>query len=363
MDIRFDLRWCCGSDEEVSPELFRLLQAIDRSGSLRAAASDCRVSYRHAWGVLQKWEQKLAHPLVNLERGRGAGLTELGKLFLWEQKRIHARLEPELASLASELSSAANALLKAKEQSILHVFASHGLGVAMLRDMALTSGLLTLDLQFRGSLDSVRLLKNGRCDLAGFHLPEGRLGGRLLRRFRPFLNPRTDTLIYALRRRQGIMTAPGNPFKIGSLTDLTIKSVRFINRQRNSGTRITLDLLLEEARIDPERINGYESEEFTHMAIAALVASGAADCAFGIEAAANRFGLTFIPCNWENYWFAVAKEKLDTPLLSNFLALLRSAEFHQNIAGLPGYEAARAGEVVTLDAELKALLSSSTGTG
>lgn len=121
------------------------------------------------------------------------------------------------------------------------------------------------------------------------------------------------------------MTAPGNPFKIGSLTDLAIKPVRFINRQRNSGTRITFDLLLEEARIDPEGINGHDSEEFTHMAIAALVASGGADCAFGIEAAANRFGLPFIPCNWENYWFAVAKEQLDTPLMSNFLALLRSS--------------------------------------
>ena len=358
MEINFDLRWFHGSDrsEELTDELFRLLQSIHDTGSLRSATKECNVSYRHAWGLLQKWEQRIRYPLVQLERGKGAQLTSLGLKLLWEHKLISARLEPELASLASELTADLAELIDAPSEALLQVCGSHGLAVAMLRELANKGRLLLLDLQFHGSLDSLRMLQSRRCDMAGFHLPEGKLGSRLLPRFRRFLNPKTDAVIYAVRRRQGIMTLFDNPHAIQNLSDLTQNSIRFINRQLNSGTRATFDLLLEEHHIDPKKISGYYNEEFTHVAVAALVASGAADCGFGIEAAARQFNLHFIPYNWESYWFAVPKEKLQTPALSAFIALLRSAEFNNRVAALTGYESTRAGEVVMLDAELTSLL-------
>lgn len=358
MDISFDLRWYYGNDrsEEMTAGLFDLLHAIHESGSLRAAATECAVSYRHAWGLLQKWEQLIGHPLVLLERGKGAILTLLGEKLVGEHKRILARLEPNFSSLASELATELNALVKTANQTTLHICASHGLAVATLRELANTRFRLALDLQFHGSLDSLQLLKSGRCELAGFHVPEGAAGQRFLPRIRRHLNPGTDTLIYAVRRRQGLMTNADNPYEIQNLSDLTRKPVRFVNRQKNSGTRTTFDFLLEDARIDHEQIEGYYTEEFTHLAVAALVASNAVDCAFGIEEAARQFNLHFIPFNWEAYWFAVANEKLHTPNVVNFLALLRSPEFHEKVAELSGYEATRAGTVVTPDAELKALL-------
>lgn len=361
MEIHFDLRWFLGSDrsEELTGELFRLLQSIHDSGSLRSAAEECNVSYRHAWGLLQKWEQRIGYPLVQLERGKGAILTALGLKLLWEHKRVSARLEPELASLSSELTSDLVELMDASNEVPLvplQICGSHGLAVAMLRELANKDHRLLLDLQFHGSLESLRMLQNGRCDMAGFHLPEGKLGSSLLPRFRRLLNPKTDAVIYAVRRRQGIMTALENPHLIQSLVDLTKGSIRFINRQVNSGTRTTFDLLLEENHIDPEKINGYYNEEFTHVAVAALVASGAVDCAYGIEAAAEQFNLNFIPINWESYWFAIPIEKLKTPALSAFISLLRRSEFNSRVAQLAGYECTRAGEVVTLDTELKTLL-------
>ncbi|MGH8547876.1 MAG: substrate-binding domain-containing protein [Methylococcales bacterium] len=358
MEFNFDLRWYCGNDrsEEMTAGLFQLLHAIHECGSLRAAASECAVSYRHAWGLLQKWEQRIGHPLVLLERGKGAILTLLGEKLVAEHKRILAGLEPKFSSLASELATELNAVVKTENQTALHICASHGLAVAMLRELAQKRLQPTLDLEFHGSLDSLQLLKSGRCDLAGFHLPEGAAGQRFLPRIRRYLNPGTDSLIYAVRRRQGLMTAAHNPYGIRNLPDLIQKPVRFVNRQKNSGTRTTFDFLIEDARIDHEQIDGYYTEEFTHLAVAALVASGAADCAFGIEEASRQFNLHFIPFNWETYWFAVANAKLHTPGVVNFLALLRSPEFHEKVTQLSGYEATRAGTVVTPDAELKALL-------
>ncbi|MCI0667827.1 MAG: LysR family transcriptional regulator [Methylococcaceae bacterium] len=358
MDIHFDLRWYYGNDrsEEMTAELFRLLHAIQENGSLRAAAAECAVSYRHAWGLLQKWQELTGHPLVLLERGKGAILTLLGEKLIREQKRIVAALEPNFSSLASELATELNALVKTESQTALHICASHGLAVAMLRELAKTRFRLALDLQFHGSLDSLQLLKSGRCDMAGFHLPEGTAGARFLPRIRRFLNPGTDRLVYAVRRRQGLMTAAGNPYAIQNLSDLARKPVRFINRQKNSGTRTTFDFLIEDAGIDPDRIQGYHTEEFTHLAVAALVASGASDCAFGIEEAARQFNLNFIPFNWETYWFVVANDKLRLPSVAAFLSLLRSPEFQEKVAELSGHEALRAGTLVRPDADLQALL-------
>jgi len=358
MEINFDLRWYYGSDrsEEVTDELFRLLNSIKNHGSLRYAAKDCNISYRHAWGLLKKWEQRIGYPLAQLERGKGAQLTRVGLKLIWEHKRISARLEPEFASLASELTAELAGLLENANQIPLKICASHSLAVSFLRELAHNHQHLRLDLRFHGSLDCLRMLQNDRCDLAGFHLPEGVLGSRLLSRFRRYLNPRKDALIFAVRRQQGIMTAMDNPYAVKNLADLTKNSIRFVNRQINSGTRATFDLLLKEAQINPDLINGYYSEEFTHTAVAALVASRTVDCAFGVETAAKQFNLHFIPYNWESYWFAVPKEKLKSPALSAFIALLRSTEFNRRVTDLSGHESTRAGQVVVPDAELTTLL-------
>ena len=162
--------------------------------------------------------------------------------------------------------------------------------------------------------------------------------------------------MYAVRRRQGLMLPPGNPKKILGVQDLVRSDLKFINRQRNSGTRISLDEILRQAGIDSHKIRGYENEEFTHSAVAALVASGAVDCGAGIEAAATQFNLDFVFLNWESYWFVLPKEKLDKAPFSQFLQLLQSEPFNQCVAPLKGYETSRSGTVVVPDEALAVLL-------
>ncbi|PZP61174.1 MAG: LysR family transcriptional regulator, partial [Azospira oryzae] len=132
------------------------------------------------------------------------------------------------------------------------------------------------------------------------------------------------------------------------LADLTRPEVKFINRQRASGTRLLLDRLLSQAGIAPTAIAGYEEEEFTHLAVAASVAGGLADAGFGIQAAAHQLGLHFVPLVRERYLLAMTRQTFRSPALQALVALLRSPEFEAKAGDLVGYDFSRAGEPVPL---------------
>ena len=131
---------------------------------------------------------------------------------------------------------------------------------------------MEVQLQTRGSVESLKLLARSECGAAGFHLPLGPLRSAVLPAYVRWLRRRPYHLLLVAERQQGLITQQSNPKRIDSLKDLTRRSVRFVNRQPDSGTRVILDGLLELEGIDPERIRGYRTEEFTHTAVAAMVA-------------------------------------------------------------------------------------------
>lgn len=354
MNPTLRIRWALGENppREVEEGLFDLLAAIEGQGSLRAAAREVGVSYRHAWGLLAGWEASLGAPLARLERGRGARLTPLGERLLAVRGRVAARLAAELERLAAEAGEELGAALQAAATPVVRIFASHSLALEVLRDLLTEPGGagLEVDLQVRGSIESLRLLKRGRCALAGFHVPAGAPGRRLLPRYRPWLDPRTHALLRVVDRSQGLMLAPGNPKGIRDLRGLAARGVRFVNRQPESGTRMLFDDLLAQAGVPPRKVVGYGAEEFTHTAVAALVAGGAADAGFGIAAAAARFGLVFLPMARERYWLAARRDDLDGPALAPVKKALASRAFRDAVGRMPGYDAAGAGRVLPVEA-------------
>ncbi|HEX2243624.1 MAG TPA: substrate-binding domain-containing protein, partial [Gammaproteobacteria bacterium] len=118
-----------------------------------------------------------------------------------------------------------------------------------------------------------------------------------------------------------------------------------VNRQPGSGTRLAFDQMIKDAGIDPQTIQGFETEEFTHLAVAAMVAGEAADIALGIHAAGARFGLRFKPAFSERYMLAVRREALNMPGIAAVIKLLTSHEFQQRSAAMVGYNCADAGTV------------------
>jgi putative molybdopterin biosynthesis protein len=203
---------------------------------------------------------------------------------------------------------------------------------------------LRLDIRFKGSVDALEGFSRGRCMLAGFHIAEG-LDAAATAEFRRFLDGKQHRVIGLATRTQGLMVRPANPKQIGSLADLTRADVRFVNRQRDSGSRIEFDQLLAGAGIEPDRIEGYLDEEHTHLAVAATVAGGKADAGFGIKAAASQYGLDYLPMLTERYYLACRADAMPLPEVKEFLSVLRSAEFRDILAGLPGYGNAITGMV------------------
>jgi len=352
MNLQVELCWRLGQGDDLrlEPRLFELLSGIEEQGSLRAAADEIRLSYRHAWALVQRWSAAFGQPLVTLERGRGAKLSALGHKLLWAERRLTARLAPELESLSSQVNRELASLLQEKALARLRVVASHDLALLVLRQLFSQATSIKLDLEFRGSLESLKWLHAKKCDLAGFHVAEGRLGARLSKRYKPWLDHDSHRLITVARRAQGWLTRDRDSPTGEMLPALSNSKLRFVNRQPGSGTRLAFDQLTKDAGIDPQTIRGFETEEFTHLAVAAMVAGDAADVALGIHAAGAQFGLRFKSVFCERYMLAVRREALHTPGIAALIKLLKSPEFQQQTAAMAGYDCAEAGTVFEVEA-------------
>lgn len=346
-ELRLTHGWHLGdaTARRVEPALVALLAAIERHGSLQRAARELALSYRHAWGLVTDSTHMLGAALVKLERGRGATLTPLGKELLRLDRKAQRQLAPHFARIERELASAAQRHADRRPATLV-LHASHDLTLETLRDLA-GARHLHLDLHFKGSLESLESFARGTCDIAGFHVPDRLLPDQALR-YRKWLRPESVQIIHLFYRQQGLVVARGNPKRIQRLRDLARPGVRFVNRQQGSGTRLLLDSLLAAERVLPQRIHGYPSEEFTHGAVAAMVASGVADAAFAIEAAARQLGLDFVPLAQERYFLAVRDDLAQERRFTTLLGILRGRKFKARVARLPGYDAARCGEGVSV---------------
>ena len=170
-----------------------------------------------------------------------------------------------------------------------------------------------------------------------------------MERYGKWLDPKTHKLIHLAVRVQGLFVNPGNPLGIKGLEDLVRKDVHFVNRQAGSGTRMLLELMLPQYDIVPTQINGFENTEFTHSAVAAFIASGMADVGFGVQTAAERFKLDFIPLIRERYFFAVTSESLEQAPMQQVVDVLRSDNFSGVVNQLPGYDGSDTGTILTLN--------------
>ena len=146
-----------------------------------------------------------------------------------------------------------------------------------------------------GSLGGLTALRDGLCHIAGSHLLDPQTGEYTLGYVKQVLAGRDVAVVRLVHREQGLIVAPGNPLALSGIEDLARGDLRYINRQRGSGTRVLLDFELERFGIAPAAISGYEREEYTHLAVAASVAAGRSDCGLGVLAAARAFGLDFVP--------------------------------------------------------------------
>jgi len=347
--VRINPHWEISADEKPPLDMATLLQlllAIQKTGSISQAARAANLSYRYAWGLLRDGEKLFGDALMQTGRGRGTLLSPLAEKLVWAERRILARLSPTLESLASELEGELN-LMFADRLTRIRMSASHGFAVAALL-VQMIEAHLPIDLNYRNSTDAVIALARRECDLAGFHVPIGKFEAPAYALYARWLDSEAHCLLHLSYRAQGLFLAAGNPKNIRTLTDLARSGVRFVNRQAGSGTRRLLELMLADASISTNDINGWESAEFTHSAIGAYIASGMADVGFGVQTAADRFGLEFVPMIRERYFFALPCSAINEPLMQSVLSLIKTPAYHATLDALPGYDSSDTGAILTL---------------
>ena len=320
------------------------LNEIRATGKITRAADRAQMSYRHCWNLIEKWAAFFGTPLVEREQGRGTRLTALGEKLVWAGQRLQARLRPQLQNLAQELETELSEVLPQRE-NIVRVHASHGFAVSKLREMLSREPDIGIDLRYVSNQNSLVSLARGACEIAGLHVPQGELRKKAVAATKQRLQPGEHRVIGFVTREMGLMVKRGNPLGITSLERLLAANVRFVNRDPESGTRLLFDQLLGQHGLDGTRIPGYERVEFTHAAVAAYVASDMADVSFGVEAAARQFDLDFVRLATEDYFFVCRKHILENESVKRVLTILRSQEFQEAIAHLPGYTAKDAGEI------------------
>ncbi len=206
---------------------------------------------------------------------------------------------------------------------------------------------LTLASSNVGSYGGLLALGRGEAHLAGSHLLDETSGEYNVDFIRKLLPEQRMVVLGFVGRTQGLIVPQGNPRQIATLHDLARPDVAFINRQRGAGTRVLLDYHLRQLGIDPRHIQGYERQEFTHLAVAAAVKSGAADCGLGILAAARALDLDFIPLDEERYDLIIPRNFYHSELLQPLLAVIRSDPFRTAVEGLGGYRTSQMGQILT----------------
>lgn len=194
-----------------------------------------------------------------------------------------------------------------------------------------------------GSLGGLMAIKKGVCHLGGAHLLDTETGEYNLSYIKKYLKNMKVSIFHLVLRDQGLIIPKNNPKGIKGIKDLTRGDIIFVNRQAGSGTRILFDYKLAQSGIEPSAIKGYDHEEYTHMAVAVDVLSGAADCGMGIYAAAKALDLDFITMVQEQYDLIIPSDRLENPNVRELIETIKTDEFKNRVMALGGYDPENSG--------------------
>ena len=234
-----------------------------------------------------------------------------------------------------------------KLENTLVVIGSHDPLLDELADMLhLEDPGLYMSSSHVGSMGGIMAIRRGEAHAAGCHLldtADGSYNRSFIRKYFPKGGVR---LVSCVGRQQGLMVAKGNPLNIQKFADIAKDGVRYVNRQKGSGTRILTDYLCKQEGVDVSAVYGYDREELTHTSVAAQIVSGSADAGMGIYSAAKLYDLDFIPICIEEYDLIIPDHAWDTPIVQKLLNILKSDAFREKMLSLGGYTVDNPGEVI-----------------
>jgi putative molybdopterin biosynthesis protein len=198
-----------------------------------------------------------------------------------------------------------------------------------------------------GSLNGLRLLKKRAANISCVHIMDVEKKEYNVSYLHRYLDNGEYVVVDMYSRQQGLYLQKGNPKRIQSVEDLGDKNVTFVNRKRGSGTRLLFDFLLHEHDVQPDKIQGYDTEVDSHLDAGLKVLRQEADASFGIQYIAHVLNLHFVPLTKERFDLVMPEEYSYSDQAKMLLAFFEQGRLLPYIKDFVGYDTERSGSVLT----------------
>lgn len=199
---------------------------------------------------------------------------------------------------------------------------------------------------YTGSLNSLVAMYQGKADVVSTHLYDGDTGTYNLPYIRRMLVGHSYIVIHLLSRWEGFYVKKGNPKNIQTWADFITPGITVVNREKGSGARVLIDEQLRLTGISPYDVQGYTTEESSHIGVASKVVSGQADVGVGIEKAARLVDVDFIPIMKEHYDLVIMKSPENTTFIELLQGIVQSDSFQNELGAIGGYDLSRIGQII-----------------
>ncbi len=197
-----------------------------------------------------------------------------------------------------------------------------------------------------GSARGVQAFLQGKSQGCCTHILDMETGEYNLPFLRRAMADRKYIVMNLWHRKQGIMVKKGNPLGIKGIRDIANENVRFVNRNKGSGTRCLLDYLLRKNGLDEKTCLTVTDTVNTHMEVALKVFFDEADAGLGIEYVTYPLGLDFIPLKDERFDLVVSKALWSTSVIKRFINYVEPSLIKGISGNLPGYDLSETGKVI-----------------
>ncbi len=197
-----------------------------------------------------------------------------------------------------------------------------------------------------GSSDGLKALNAGYTDIAWSHLFDPKTGEYNIPFLPTYLPSLKPVVVNLFERELGFVVSLKNPYNIKGFEDLTKKGLKFINRQKGSGTRVLLDHHLKQSKIPHSDIRGYDKEVYTHLEVGLTILSKEADVGIATIAISKLLGLTFIPITQERFDMILDQSTFFEKGIQAFIEVLNSQEFRSRVERLGSYEFKNSGKIL-----------------
>jgi molybdate-binding protein len=194
----------------------------------------------------------------------------------------------------------------------------------------------------RSSTAALEALARRHAHLAGVHLTDPSTGEANLPDVRRHAGPGPQLVITLARWQAGLIAAAGNPKQIRGADDLGRDDLRLVLREPGSGARRLLDRELQSRGLSPPTSALTAS---SHLHVAQLIHSGAAQLGLATHDAALTHGLHFIPLADERYDLVLPLTHLHDPRIQRLLDAMTTGAFRRELRAL-GYDVQSCGDRV-----------------